>query len=109
MTQNLKDLQLSDFDKAVGTDFYIYFEDEEHNKQTYTLSLLEAVGVGDKERDIRAHGRESFSLIFINDDPTKHLIQQIYELHHDELGVLHLFLVPLGIVDDKVRYEVIFT
>ena len=109
MAQNLKDLQLSDFEKAVGTDFSIYFDDEEHNKQTYTLKLLEAVGVGDKERDSRTHGRESFSLVFTNDDPTRHLVQQIYALHHDELGVLDLFIVPIGIVDEAMHYEVIFT
>jgi hypothetical protein len=34
--------------------------------------------------------------------------QQMYELSHPELGVLSLFLVPIGPGEQGMRYEIVF-
>ncbi len=38
-----------------------------------------------------------------------HLEQAIYALEHAEMGMLELFLVPLGPHEDGMRYEAVFT
>lgn len=109
MSDELKQLRLADFEKVVGSKFWINFDNDEGNPIEYPLILKEASLVGIKERDIEAHGRESFSLVFTNDNPQQHLIQHTYQVQHAELGENLLFLVPIGVVDNKVQYEVIFT
>jgi len=50
---------------------------------------------------------EQFSLFFLG--PKTPLLQQgIYRLQHEKLGELDLFLVPLGMDNDGVRYECVF-
>lgn len=35
--------------------------------------------------------------------------QAIYDLAHDELGSLSIFLVPIGRRDDRTLYQAVFT
>jgi len=50
---------------------------------------------------------EQFSLFFVG--PKTPLLQQgIYRLQHEKLGEFDLFLVPLGMDNDGVRYECAF-
>jgi hypothetical protein len=51
-------------------------------------------------------GREPFSLIFQAETPA-HVPQQIVSLTNDALGEFHLFVVPLGPEDGRMRYEAV--
>lgn len=52
--------------------------------------------------------REPFSLVFLGPrEPV--LPQRIYELTHNELGELEIFLVPIAQDADGTRYQAIFT
>jgi hypothetical protein len=55
-----------------------------------------------------AGGREPFSLHFLAPDAA-HLEQRTWTLLHPALGRLDIFLVPLGPVQGRMRYEAIFT
>ncbi|MEE8522658.1 MAG: hypothetical protein V3T72_01905, partial [Thermoanaerobaculia bacterium] len=67
------------------------------------LRLVEAVAVGGTAAD-----RDPFSVVFEGEkEPI--LAQATYRLHHDGMGTLELFLVPLGPIGDGVRYESVFT
>lgn len=50
--------------------------------------------------------QDPFSLVFSG--PTPVLEQRMYELDHPVLGILEIFLVPIGIDRDRVRYEAVF-
>jgi hypothetical protein len=49
---------------------------------------------------------EPFTLEFVGPEPA--LGQRIYELDHPELGPLEIFLVPIGVEEEGVRYEAVF-
>jgi len=55
-----------------------------------------------------AAGRTPFSLVFRAPAGTP-LPQRIYRLHHEELGLLELFLVPIGPDADGMCYEAVFS
>lgn len=56
----------------------------------------------------RGASRTQFSLLF-RGGPDPPLPQRIYQLEHDTLGPLEIFLVPLGPDDVGQRYEAVFT
>jgi hypothetical protein len=49
---------------------------------------------------------DPFSLTLSGSPPV--LAQRTFDLEHDELGTLDVFLVPIEIVDGRVRYEAVF-
>ena len=51
--------------------------------------------------------RQGFSLVFRSALPG-HLRQGIYQLEHQEMGTIELFLVPIGPRDGGMRYEAVF-
>jgi hypothetical protein len=58
---------------------------------------------------VRPEGRRPFSLEFLGPISSQYLLQHIYRLEHAQLGVLEIFLVPLGPQQGRMRYEAIFT
>jgi hypothetical protein len=53
-------------------------------------------------------GRQPFSVRFVG--PAKPILPQaIYRLENPTMGVLEIFLVPLGPRDGGMRYEAVFT
>lgn len=102
---DLKDLRLSDFEERINELFVVKLPDNE----TYNLKLIAVRLLGVSERDIAAHGRESFSLTFENERKNVYLQQGTYALENEKLGVLNLFIVPLGPSPTGMQYEVIFT
>ncbi len=109
MSDPIKQLTLSDFEPHIGESFIITLQHEDETTEAYSLELISVEGVGVKERDEAAFGRESFSLTFCNPDTERYLQQGIYPLHHDDFDNLALFLVPLGVENSSMCYEVIFT
>ncbi len=68
------------------------------------LELVEVTGLG---REVAGTERP-FSLLFLGPVSRWYLPQQIYRLEHEHIGVLELFLVPLGPQAGRMRYEAIF-
>ncbi|HZW26297.1 MAG TPA: hypothetical protein VFF26_12505 [Gallionella sp.] len=97
---DLTTLCLADFSAHVGNDFRLRAENGECQ-----LKLKEA---RDSQRYSRnGQTRPPFSLIFSG--PAGISFQQgTYTLDHDELGELHIFLVPVGIEQDSVQLEAVF-
>ena len=56
----------------------------------------------------RPGSRQPFALYFLG-PPEPQLPQAIYRLEHAELGVLEIFIVPIGRDADGTRYQAIFT
>jgi hypothetical protein len=53
-------------------------------------------------------GRRPFSIEFIGPISLQYLPQHIYRLEHATFGTLEIFLVPLGLLNGRMRYEAIF-
>ncbi len=69
------------------------------------MELVEVNGLGNKNPRAR---REPFSLVF-RGPKAPLLVQRIYRVHHDQMGDLDFFLVPIGPDAEGMRYEAIFT
>jgi len=95
----LATLTIDDFTPYVGQVFRLA-----HAGGALELVLLRAelTSAGAPQR-----GRAGFSLEFLG--PGAPLLpQQTYGLEHSALGVLEIFLVPLGRKEGGVRYEAVF-
>ena len=51
--------------------------------------------------------RQPFSVVLQAHDANNHG-QQMYQLSHPDLGIVSLFLVPLGSGEKGMRYEIMF-
>lgn len=83
--------------------------------QTFTVRIdgLEPIGLElilatEKSNGFRPGVRRPFSLHFLGPVSSQYLFQNMYRLEHPELGVLDIFLVPLGPEEGRMRYEAIF-
>jgi hypothetical protein len=56
----------------------------------------------------RPEGRRPFSIEFLGPISQQYLPQHIYRLEHTAFGALEIFLVPLGLLSGRMRYEAIF-
>jgi hypothetical protein len=78
------------------------FEVRHEGKPVMVIQLV-SVTAGPKSDRV-----DQFSLLFHG--PAKPILaQQTVQVHHDVIGDLSLFLVPLGVDGDAVRYESIFS
>lgn len=98
----LADLHADSFAPYLGSQFELS-GDEPAGPDALTLAEVEQHGS-------RSHGarHEPFGLVFLGPaDPI--LDQRVHRLRHAELGVLEIFLVPIGPAPDgQQRYEAIF-
>jgi hypothetical protein len=53
--------------------------------------------------------RRPFALVFLGPESPRHLLQGTYRLENATLGVLDVFIVPLGPQAGRMRYEAVFT
>jgi len=95
----LATLAVDDFTPFLGQLFRLA-----HDGGVVELVLRRADPACIRAREAR---RAGFSLEFLG-PPAPCLTQRIYPLEHPQLGVLELFLVPLGYEQNGVRYEVVF-
>jgi hypothetical protein len=56
----------------------------------------------------RGQGRVPFSVFWLGPKESPILPQGIHALRHPELGEMELFLVPVEMVDGRVRYQAVF-
>jgi len=94
-------LRFEDFGDKVGQTFTI----TEAGLPEVPLTLVEA-------DLLRAHalppsGRPPFSLIFLFKDQGT-LPQRLYQITHDTLGTITLFLVPVGRNANGLQYQALF-
>ena len=93
---DLRFVRASTFEPLVGSEFLSGDPDTR-------FTLIEVTGFGTQPHAPRT---EPFSLTFVGDPG---LQQRIYELTHDSLGRLDIFLVPIGPgPDGRARYEAVF-
>ena len=93
----LETLNLSSFSEHLNTKFRIR-PDESTVIET---ELIAAEDLGSTPR------QERFSLIFRA--PHQPILpQRMYRIEHDVMGTLDLFLVPIGVEEDGLRYEAVF-
>ena len=74
--------------------------------------LVEVADLGQRPMSPEGSGERSFSLVFLlpllGPKGTAYLPQRTYRVEHDGIGALDIFLVPLGILNGKMKYEAIF-
>lgn len=83
-----------------GSTFVIAFADAR-----FDLVLRDVTAL--KYHDPRFHSRQPFSLLFLCAD-TRVLGQGTYALEHERLGMLEIFLVPVGADGGGVQYQAVF-
>ena len=94
----LGDLRIEHFEGRLGE----VFEARLDGDRVDELRLIEAKSTG-----IMSSG-ESFSLLF-RGSPEVLLTQHVYELEHEGLGSLSIFLVPIAQKSQGFLYEAVFT
>ncbi|PKB57395.1 MAG: hypothetical protein BZY73_03490 [SAR202 cluster bacterium Casp-Chloro-G3] len=99
----LDKLTIEDFEPYVNQKFLIQVEDLD----AVAVELVEAVELASGGNQT-PEARSPFSIVFRAPDGTD-LPQKIYEITHDSLGVLQLFLVPIGPDKLGMCYQAIFT
>jgi hypothetical protein len=97
MAKDLAALTPDDFEPLVGGTFVLGGE------SALELELVEVKRLGTALRE-----GGGFSLLFAS-APGPFRRQAIYRVEHPALGVLELFVVPLGPKNNTNQYEVIFT
>lgn len=92
------------FTPHVGTVFEISFTD---GVLALTLESVASFGPRASRPDVPDLRTEPFSLLFLG--PLQPVLpQRTWDLAHPVLGVLAIFLVPLGPMNGRMRYEAVF-
>lgn len=95
----LQDLTPSSFEALVGTPFRIHFGGESPLEVVlYEVARLEA-HPGARPEPFSTYFRGARQPI---------LPQRIYQVEHESLGTMDLFLVPIGPDGQGMRYEAVF-
>jgi hypothetical protein len=98
----LETLKRKDFAKYLNQSFYI----QTGLPEPVALDLIEANKLGSKKKK-GEKGRRPFSVIFRG--PSEPILpQSIYQITHEKLGKLDLFLVPVGQDKQGMQYEALF-
>jgi hypothetical protein len=96
----LQYLTASSFSEHLGTSFRISFGGE---------SPLEAVLFEVKRHEEHDGPRKQpFSVYFRTSSSGPVLPQRIYQVEHDQMGTMDIFLVPIGPDGQGMRYEAVF-
>jgi len=86
------------FESIIGENIDLKAGDDSFQAKVEAVSLL---------RKSPGQERQPFSVVLQAHDAQNHG-QQMYQLSHPGLGVLGLFLVPLGPGEEGMRYEIVF-
>ncbi len=100
----LEDFTVDTFSPLVGSAFVMHVDPQTRLR----LNLIEAVPLGAPERAAPAETRQPFSLMF-RGPRAPVAIQRIYQLENPSLGTFGLFLVPVGLDQEGMQYQAIFT
>lgn len=95
----LENLGIEDFRRVRNTKFRLYDDASNH----VDIELVEVV---DEQVNPTEKG-ERFSLFF--HVPVQSMIpQRIYEMEHEQLGKLQMFIVPVSAEENGFRYQAVF-
>lgn len=97
----IEELKEEVFARHLNTKFYIPLD-------VRRVELELARVVGDKSSLDKIEGVERFSLYFLGPGDF-YLPQRTYRMEHDQLGALEIFIVPVGIQDNRYQYEAVFS
>ena len=92
------------FTPHVGTVFEITFTD---GTLELTLESVASFGTRAPRPDVPDLRTEPFSLLFLG-PPQPVLPQRTWDLAHPALGTLAIFMVPIGPMGGRMRYEAVF-
>ena len=92
-------MTMPDLDALTVSDFEPLLRQRFRLAETFDAELVEVTEI---ERE--PGGRAPFSLVF-EGGPTPPVPQGIYAVHHERLGTIEIFLVPIA----SDRYEAVFT
>jgi hypothetical protein len=99
----LESLTLADFVQLPGSKFRV----RHGTAESLEFELTEANSTGGQAATASG-ARQPFSLIFRG--PRQPVLpQRIYDLEHDELNAMSIFLVPIGPDEVGMRYEAVFS
>jgi hypothetical protein len=93
----LESLKLNSFSEHLNTKFRAHIGEG----KTAELELVEATDLGSNAK------QERFSILFRGPLDVA-LEQRMYKIEHDKLGLLDLFIVPVGAGEGGRDYEAIF-
>ena len=98
-------------EKLTGADFRPHlnqtFRIHKESSEPLESELIEVSDVGPDSREGEAAERRSFSIL-LRGPAEPVLPQAIYRIEHADMGVLDLFLVPIGPDNQGMRYEAVF-
>lgn len=99
-------LRIGDISRLVGDEFRLEHAD---GRKILQLAEAKALSRSDETPDNANRGRPGgpFSLIFEGAE-TESFQQGSHKIEHETLGVVDVFLVPVGQSGDKIIYEAIF-
>ena len=101
----LEKLQASDFSPYLNQTFLMHMgPGEPVEAELVEVTEHEPRG-GKKQAD--SSGRTSFSILLRCPKGTD-APQNTYKIEHQEMGTLHLFLVPIGPDEEGMRFEAVF-
>jgi hypothetical protein len=100
-------LTSADFAPHVGSTFTIHLPgDADHAPLDYSITLT---GIEDLGSPLLPGERAPFSLFFNHPQRDAYLTQATYQLRHTAMGILDIFLVPLGPDATGMRYQAVFS
>jgi hypothetical protein len=101
----LDKLTREEFAKHLGSKFHIHVD----ASNRLEVELIEAVVLNSRSsRNGRPLKRDPFSVVFRGPKDTR-LPQRIYRFEHEPMGVIEMFIVPIGPDEIGMRYEAVFT
>ena len=101
---------MNTLDKLQSDDFTLYLNQlfRIHLDKTESIDL-ELVSVTELGARSQPETRTPFSIHFLGPVSQQYLIQSTYHFEHHQMGVLDLFIVPLGPERGRMRYEAILS
>jgi hypothetical protein len=100
----LDKLSANDFLKYLNGTFYLSSDSGERIE----AELIEVTEIGTSEAPVDSNKkRNPFSIVF-SGPPQPVLPQGMHALQHTEMGLLSLFVVPIGTDKKGMRYEAVF-
>jgi hypothetical protein len=94
----LEGINHQSFESIIGESVELGFGEISFLAKVESVSLLQSSEKAD---------RQPFSVVLQSQDSENHG-QQTYQLSHPALGNLSLFMVPIGMNETGIRYEIIF-
>lgn len=96
----LDQLQSSDFTPYLNDKFLLYID-------AASPSEAELIQVTELGAAAPSGKRRPFSIV-LRGPRDRRLPQMIYKIHHEKLGTVEIFLVPIGVDDKGYQYEAVF-